>query len=164
MNSSIPFNKLFNIHACKGAIQARRQQKEDYKKIAIIGSRTYENRDKIKDMIFLLKRKFPNLQIVSGGAYNGADKYAKKFAIELGAEYLEFNPAHTVKNLYSAMPDEYYNHQYHVSHLFHRNELIALYCDEMIAFRSSGKSSGTDHAIKMAEKYGKPFIIVGDKV
>mgnify|MGYP003343374460 CR=1 FL=1 len=160
----IPFNKLFNIHACKGLIESKRSMKQDTAKVAIIGSRSYEHKEKIREMIWMLKNKLGKVEIVSGGATHGADKYAKKYAIELGVGYVEFNPAHTVKNLYSAMPEDYYSKEYHVSQLFHRNELIAAYCDRMIAFRSTGKSSGTDHAIKMAEKYNKPYIIIGDKV
>lgn len=133
-------------------------------KIAIVGSRTYENKQKIREMIYRLKQKFgANLEIVSGGAQHGADKYAKKFSLEMGVSYKEFNPAHTVKNLYSAMPDGYYSKPYHVSQLFHRNELIAKYCDKMIAFRSEGKSSGTDHAINMAVKHNKPVVIINEK-
>ena len=133
-------------------------------KVAIIGSRTYENKTKIRDMIFLLKKTFGSkVEIVSGGAQNGADKYARKYAIELGLNYKEFNPAHTVKNLYSAMPDSYYSKPYHVSQLFHRNSLIAQYCDKAIVFRSAGKSNGTDHFMKEADKYKKSYVIVGEK-
>jgi hypothetical protein len=61
-------------------------------KIAIIGSRTYENKNKIRDMIYKLKQTFgAELEIVSGGSQNGADKYAKKFAVEMGVKYKEFN-------------------------------------------------------------------------
>ena len=56
-------------------------------KVAVIGSRVYENRKKIRETIFKLKQKFgAGLQIVSGGAQNGADKYAKKYALELGVD------------------------------------------------------------------------------
>lgn len=133
-------------------------------KIAIIGSRTYENKRKIRDMIFKLKNTFGDkLVIVSGGSQNGADKYAKKFSLELGVSYIEFNPAHTNKNLYSALPESYYGKPYHVSQLFHRNELIAKYCDKMICFRSEGKSNGSDHAVDMAVKHNKPVVIVNEK-
>jgi len=133
-------------------------------KIAIIGSRVYENKRKIRDMIFKLKQTFgDSLEIVSGGSLNGADKYAKKFSLELGVNYKEFNPAHTVKNLYSAMPDSYYGKPFHVSQLFHRNSLIAKYCDKMIIFRSEGKSNGSDHAMKEAVKLEKPVVVVNEK-
>jgi len=134
-------------------------------KIAIIGSREYENKNKIRDMIFKLKQAFGDkLQIVSGGAQNGADKYAKKFAIEFGITYKEFNPAHTVRNLYSVMPEGYYSKPYHTSQFFHRNELIAKYCDKMIAFIDSNVASkGSYHAVSMAQKHNKPVIIVNEK-
>ena len=42
-------------------------------------------RNKIKNMIFELKRKIGDeLMIVSGGCKNGADKYAKKVCIRIG--------------------------------------------------------------------------------
>ena len=81
-------------------------------KVAIVGSRQYENTRKIKDTLSDLKRKFGDeLIIVSGGAQNGADRYAKKYALEFGIRYREFNPAHTPRNLYSAMSDDYYSKQ-----------------------------------------------------
>ena len=133
-------------------------------RIAIVGSRTYENKRKIKEMIYKLKQTFgEELEIVSGGSQNGADKYARKYSLEMGIKYIEFNPAHTSKNLYSALPESYYSKPYHVSQLFHRNELVAKYCDKMVAFRSEGKSSGTDHAINMAIKHNKPVVIVNEK-
>jgi predicted Rossmann fold nucleotide-binding protein DprA/Smf involved in DNA uptake len=134
-------------------------------KIAIIGSREYENKNKIRDMIYKLKQAFGDkLEIVSGGAQNGADKYAKKFAIEFGITYKEFNPAHTVRNLYSVMPEGYYSKPYHTSQFFHRNELIAKYCDKMVAFIDSNVASkGSYHAVSMAQKHNKPVIIVNEK-
>ena len=52
-------------------------------KVAIIGSREYENARKIKDTLTELKRRFGDkLIIISGGAQHGADKFARKFALE----------------------------------------------------------------------------------
>ena len=51
-------------------------------KIAIIGSRTYTNKKKMKNFMFRLKMEHPEVEIVSGGAKDGADKYAKKYALE----------------------------------------------------------------------------------
>jgi predicted Rossmann-fold nucleotide-binding protein len=133
-------------------------------KVAIIGSRIYENKRKIKDMIYALKVKFGDrLEIVSGGAGAGADKYAKKYALEMGVDYKEFNPAFTNKNLYSVMPESYYGKQFHVSQIFARNELIARYCDMMIAFIHSGSTTGgSAHAVKMAIKHKKQAVIINE--
>jgi len=131
-------------------------------KVAIIGSRGYENVRKIKDTLFQLKQKFGDtLIIISGGAKNGADLYARKYALEFGIRYREFNPAHTIKNLYSAMSDLYYEKPYHVSQFHHRNMLIARDCDVMIAFIPNGTSSkGSMSAIKQAKKLNKPVTII----
>lgn len=131
-------------------------------KVAIIGSREYENTRKIKDALFQLKQKFgEDLIIVSGGAKDGADKFARKFALEFGIKYKEFNPAHTTKNLYSAMTDNYYEKPYHVSQFHHRNMLIARDCDVMMAFIPNGiESKGSNSAIKNAKKLNKPVTII----
>jgi len=122
----------------------------------------YENTRKIKDTLFQLKQKFGNdLIIVSGGAKDGADKFARKYALEFGINYKEYNPAHTTKNLYSAMSDNYYNKTYHVSQFHHRNMLIAKDCDVMIAFIPIGcNSNGSMSAIKNVKKLNKPITII----
>jgi len=131
-------------------------------KVAIIGSRMYENTRKIKDTLFQLKEKFnDDLIIISGGAKDGADKFARKYALEFGIKYKEFNPAHTTKNLYSAMTDNYYNKTYHVSQFHHRNMLIAKDCDVMMAFIPNGcDANGSLSAIKTVKKLNKPVTIV----
>jgi len=131
-------------------------------KVAIIGSRYYENTRKIKDALFQLKQKFKDdLIIISGGAQHGADKFARKYALEFGIKYQEYNPAHTTKNLYSAMSDNYYEKPYHVSQFHHRNMLIAKACDVMMAFIPSGNNAnGSMSAIKNAKKLNKPVTII----
>ena len=84
-------------------------------RVGIIGSQTYEDKRKIRDMIFKLKQQFgEDLTIVSAGNKSGADRYARKYAIELDCKYIEFNPAHTVRNLYSALHAAYYGKEYNV--------------------------------------------------
>ena len=131
-------------------------------KVGIIGSREYQNFRKVKDTIFALKNKFgKDLTIVSGGCKDGADKFAKKFAIELECNYIEFNPAHTPKNLYSALSENYYGKKYAPKNFFHRNKMLASYSDYIIAFIPKGKkASGTEHTIKEAKKAGKKVVII----
>ena len=131
-------------------------------KVAMIGSRRYENKRKIKETLTNLRRRFGDeLIIISGGAHNGADKYARKFAIEFGISYREFNPAHTPKNLYSAMTESYYGKPYHASQFHHRNYLIAQDCDVMMAFIPyEDRSPGSESAIKAAKRLGKKVIII----
>jgi predicted Rossmann fold nucleotide-binding protein DprA/Smf involved in DNA uptake len=132
-------------------------------RVAIIGSRDWSNRRKVQDLVHQLKQKFgTELTIVSGGCKTGADKFAKKFAIEMGVQYEEYNPAHTPKNLYSMMPDYYYNKTYHASQFIHRNDLIAKNSDYCIALipKDADKATGTTHTIKRFKKLNKPVIIM----
>ena len=131
-------------------------------KVAVVGSRDYQNIRKIKDTLFQLKQKFGDkLIIISGGAKHGADKFARKYALEFGMRYREFNPAHTTKNLYSAMSDNYYDKPYHVSQFHHRNMLIAKACDVMMAFIPNGDdANGSLSAIKKVKKLNKPVTII----
>ena len=130
-------------------------------KVGIIGSRLYENKRKIKEFIFKLKNNYSDLLIVSGGSKLGADKYAKKYALELECNYLEFNPAHTPKNLYSGLQESYYNKPYNVKNFFSRNTMLAKYCDIVIAFiPDQDQSNGTHHTIKEAKKFGKKVLII----
>ena len=120
-------------------------------KVAMIGSREYENTRKIKDALFQLKQKFGDaLIVISGGAQYGADKFVRKFALEFGIKYKEFNPAHTTKNLYSAMSDNYYNKTYHVSQFHHRNMFIP----------NGAVPNGSESAIKSTKKLNKPVTII----
>ena len=107
-----------------------------------------------------LKFGYGNVEIVSGGCAHGADKYAKKYALELECHYKEFNPSHTQKNFYSAMPDGFYDKQYNPKNFFHRNKFLAKYVDYLIAFIPEGiESKGTLHTIKQAKNFQKKVMI-----
>ena len=131
-------------------------------RIGIVGSRQYENRKKIKDTIFNLQKRFgTKLTIVSGGCKDGADRYAKKYALEFNCKYIEFNPAHTVYNFYSALNEKYYGREYNPKHFFVRNKMLAKYCDIVIVFIPNGvKSSGTINTITEAKKLNKKVVII----
>ena len=131
-------------------------------KVAIVGSRDYQNIRKIKDTLFQLKQKFGDkLIIISGGAKHGADKFARKYALEFGMRYREFNPAHTTKNLYSAMSDDYYEKPYHVSQFHHRNMLLAKACNVMMLFIAHGfETKSTNNMVNIIKKLDKPVTII----
>ena len=81
---------------------------QDTLKVGIVGSRKYENRKKIKDFIFKLKNeKGSDTIIVSGGCPTGADRYAKKYALEFDVNYSEFPPKHYQYNQHCVL--ESYN-------------------------------------------------------
>ena len=84
-------------------------------RVGIVGSRKYENRKKIKDFIFKLKNeKGADTIIVSGGCKTGADRYAKKYALELGLQYQEFPPFHENWNIYCPKNKSDYGKPYNI--------------------------------------------------
>ena len=131
-------------------------------KVAIVGSRRYENKKKIKDFIFKLKQQYgDDTIIVSGGCKTGADRYAKKYALELGLQYEEYPPFHEVHNLYCAMPESRYGKPYSIKNYHARNKIIAGTSDFIVAFISEGvQSDGTFSTLEYAKKLDKKRIII----
>ena len=131
-------------------------------KVAIVGSRRYENKRKIKEFIFKLKNQYgDDTIIVSGGCKTGADKYAKKYALELGLQYEEYPPFHEVHNLYCTMPESRYGKPYSVKNFHARNKIIAGTSDIVVAFiPEDGLSDGTFSTLKYAKKLDKKRIII----
>ena len=131
-------------------------------KVAIVGSRRYENKKKIKDFVFRIKEQYgSDTIIVSGGCKTGADKYAKKYALELGLQYEEYPPFHEVHNLYCTIPATSYSKPYNVRYFFVRNKQIAENSDVIVAFIPEGaKADGTMNTISYAKKFEKKYIII----
>jgi len=131
-------------------------------KVAIVGSRRYENKNKIKDFIFKLKNKYGDKTIVvSGGCKQGADRYAKKYTLELGLQYEEYPPFHEVHNLYCTMPESRYDKPFSMKNFFARNKIIAGTSDIIVAFIPEGvEARGTMNVLEYAKKFAKKRIII----
>ena len=131
-------------------------------RVGIVGSRKYENRKKIKEFIFKLKTdKGADTIIVSGGCKTGADKYAKKYALELGLQYQEFPPFHETWNIYCPKDKRDYGKPYNVKNFFARNKIIAAYSDYIVAFIPRGvESPGSMSTVNYAEKFGKKHLVI----
>jgi len=131
-------------------------------KIAIVGSRRYENKKKIKDFIFKLKNEYgTDTIIVSGGCKDGADRYAKKYALELGLQYEEYPPFHEVHNLYCPLPSSRYGKPYSMKYFFARNKIIAGTADMIVGFIPEGiEGKGTLNTISYAKKFDKKYVII----
>ena len=131
-------------------------------KIAIVGSSRYENRKKIKDFIFKLKQEHgTDTTIVSGGCKDGADRYAKKYALELGLQYEEYPPAHKAHNLYCPLHERNYGKPYSVKHFFARNKQIAIHSEYVVAFIPRGDDArGSMNTVNYAKKFGKKTLVI----
>ena len=131
-------------------------------KIGIVGSRSYTNKKKIKDLLHEIKEKYGDeVEIVSGGQKDGADGYAKKFTLEFDMEYIEFPPAHYSWNMHCKLPATKYSKPYYVTNYFKRNKQIAEYSDIIVAFIPDGvESKGTMNTVSHARELKKLVKII----
>ncbi len=131
-------------------------------RLVITGTVTFENKIKIKNFIHKVKQNLTeDIQIVGLGDRNGADKYVRKYALELGCTYREANLPHTSPTLYSMMTEGFYNKPYHVRNFFLRNQTFARYIDKLVVFDDSqGIDKKIANILKAASKAHKKTIVV----
>jgi hypothetical protein len=135
-------------------------------KVAVIGNTGWQNRRKVQETLQKLKSKFnddlDDLLIVGAGGNEGANSMIRKYALEFGLQYKEYNPSFSGYNMYSAMPESYYGKSYHFSQLHHRMKLIAEQCDYMMILTNE---EALDPVLKTAytnvNKLKKPVVILG---
>lgn len=130
--------------------------------IGLIGTRTFEDKRKIKEFIFKLKEyKDKDLTIVGMGDLFGADKHIKKYALELGFDYKELNAPHTTKNLYSLMSESFYEKPYSNKGMFLRNKIYCQYVEKCVIFDDSGlKDKKVTSIIKELGRFKKKAVII----
>ena len=131
-------------------------------KVAIIGNKDWQNRRKIQEILQRLKNEKPNVTIIGAGGSEGANHMVRKYTLEFGMNYKEYNPSYSGYNLYSAMPKTYYGKSYHFSQLHHRMKLIAENCDYMMIITNE---ETLDPFLKTAynniNKRKKPVVLLG---
>tara|TARA_R110000851_G_scaffold13015_3_gene44727 strand:+ start:1776 stop:2180 length:405 start_codon:yes stop_codon:yes gene_type:complete len=133
------------------------------KQVAILGNTNWQNRRKVQKTLTELKDRFGNdVTVLGAGGKEGANSMIRKYTLEFGLNYQEYNPSFSGYNLYSAMPKSYYGKQYHFSQLHHRMKLLAQNCDYMIIMTNEEK---LDPVLKTAynniNKLKKPVVILG---
>lgn len=130
--------------------------------VAVIGNKNWQNRRKVQETLQGLKSKFDEVVIIGAGGSEGANSMIRKYTLEFGMNYKEYNPLYSGYNLYSAMPKTYYGKSYHFSQLHHRMKLIAQNCDYMIIMTNE---STMDPFLKTAysniNKQNKPVVLLG---
>jgi hypothetical protein len=129
-------------------------------RIGITGTKTYENRIKIKNVMHELKKRGIDITVVGLGEKDGADKYIKRFALEFGYQYREANPPHTPQNLYSLLSEQHYNKPYSPRNYFMRNKIYAQYVDSCVVFDDTNLSDTKIAAIVNAMGKAKKKIIL----
>lgn len=131
-------------------------------KVAVVGNKEWQNRRKIQEVLRNLKNKFgSDILVVGAGGSEGANHMVKKYSLEFGMKYQEYNPSYTGYNLYSALPESYYGKRYHFSQLLHRMRLLAENCDYMIMLNNqSNMNPQLQTAYNKIKKLDKPVVVI----
>lgn len=115
------------------------------KKVAVIGSRDFEDKRRLYD---ILTKNYDRIKLIISGGARGADSLAVAWAADYGIPYLVF----------PAMWHNPFTGEHDKGAGFRRNVQIIDQCDVVIAFWD-GKSSGTAHSIETAGLKQKPVKI-----
>jgi len=118
----------------------------DGKKVAVIGSRSFSDREKLYSV--LTKNK-PKIKLIVSGGARGADTLATQWASDYGVPYLVF----------PALWRDPETLAFDRGAGFRRNRLIVEYADHVIAFWD-GVSGGTQNSIDIAKELNKPVTII----
>lgn len=131
-------------------------------KIGMIGSFNYSNQTRIKEMLNTLRDSLDTeLVVLSGGGKLGAERAVRKFCLEFNIKYVEFNPACTPCNGYSAMPPAFYDKPKHGSHFIHRYMMLSSSADKLLVFANKDEDiSFFNSAINKMKKRNKKVVIV----
>jgi hypothetical protein len=132
-------------------------------KIAVIGNSEWQNRRKVQETLQGIKSRFgSDVVIIGAGGTEGANSMIRKYTLEFGMNYTEYNPSFSGYNLYSAMPESYYGKKYHFSQLHHRMNLIADQCDYMIIMTNADTMDPVlKTALTRVKKLNKPVVVLG---
>ena len=132
-------------------------------RVAVIGNTSWQNKRKVQETLQMLKRKFgEELIVVGAGGNEGANSMVRKYTLEFGLQYEEYNPSFSGYNIYSAMPESYYGKPYHFSQLHHRMKLIAERCDYMMIMTNEMQLDPVlQTAWSNTKKLNKPVVILG---
>ena len=131
-------------------------------RIAVTGCRLYEDKRKVREFLSKLKSDYgTDIDILSGGSKSGIDTYAKKFSLDFGFRYIEYNPFFTVHNLYSRFSKEYYSKPYHVSQFQKRKEIMISECDYLACFiYNNSPIKNIEGLLKSAKKNEIPYVLI----
>ena len=131
--------------------------------IGMIGPETCFKKTEAKELLFKIKQTYGSTATVfSGGNQEGVERDIRKYALEFGLKYKEFNPSFTGSNGYSFLPESYFKKNYHFSHFGHRYEEMLRRIDRLVVFEQADDKKWKiyESLIKKAEKKGIKTMIL----
>ena len=145
---------------------------KDTLRIALVGSVKYQNRKKIKDFIFKIKKQHgdsaiilssgggraPNL-IADGRGGIGAEGYVKKYTLEFGLEYEEYPPCHYTWDINCPLSRYNYGKKFNPVNFKKKNKQIVAKASHIVMFIPRGVDWKEEKdIIKYADKFKRKII------
>lgn len=131
-------------------------------KVALTGSIRWDDKVKVKNILFSLKTKFKNeLHIIGGGMNCGVDVMIKKTCLEFAIKFSEVAPYNLPWTAYCIDPPYKYNKAYNKKFIYMRNKKLCNESDTLIIFKPTEESSSIidDLIIKFSKKNKKILVI-----
>lgn len=135
------------------------------RKIAITGSNSYVKESKVRSSIKKIYEQYGDTgTILSGGGDRGPETWVKKYSLEFGLKYKEYNPSYTGQRMFSALDESYYGKKYHMSHSYDRYKRMLWEADNLVVFLPESWNSRREkelvYLLKLAKKRGVNTLIV----
>lgn len=128
-------------------------------KIGITGSRKWDDKLKIKNVIFKLKDK--KCTIVSGGTAEGVDAFVKKFCLEFNLDYAEVRPNHFSWSPYCIEPPYMYGKAFRPNFYYARNTKLVTEIDTLLLFVTNDETSPVmKNLVEQCEKKCKKLVVI----
>ena len=133
-------------------------------KIAITGSRKWEDRVKLKNAIFKLKNKYKSdLTVISGGTGEGVDSLVKKYCLEFDLDYAEARPNHLDWSPYCIEPAYMYNKNFRTNNYYIRNTKMIKEADAVILFVTKDEVSPVmKNIVEQCNKKSKKLLLISE--
>ena len=139
-------------------------------KVGFYGDRDYCPTSKVKELIFLMKDKIKDLEIVGTGAewmkkndevmsYKGRrlGDVVRKFSLDMGIKYSEFPPVHFPYNSHCVLEPFNYGRPYKPFNYNIRDKQMVEYCDKM--YLIVDRIRNVKYMIKQLERFDKPYLV-----
>lgn len=133
------------------------------RKIAITGSTSYLKESKVRKFLKKIYEQYGDTAtILSGGNDSGPERWVKKYALEMGMQYREYNPSYTGQRMHSALEENYYGKGYHFSHDYDRYTKMMWDSENLVVFLPENWKSEREivHVIKQAKKRNIKTLII----
>lgn len=129
--------------------------------VGMTGNAHFTKKQEIKKLLWMMKNQLPSdLEVVSLGKKDGADKYIKKFAIGFDIKYGEIIPYHSRWNQHCIEQPFMFEKNFSPRHYFSSHKRFVTYCDRIVLFDTLIiKDKLVDELKKIIKKQDKEYML-----